>query len=201
MAHPNFCSSRVRLPQDHRTSSQPNKSSSRYRPAAISLPVNLLNTQNPFLKGSCSYFDPNAFIFAGEQLLLHCGALTNCDDGEALIYWLVNGSFPEDALSRDRIVETHEWVFLQHKRGAKHDVRCLLTLICSRSSLMEGLILLKSLLLKNVTLEDFDSTFSCVVTNAVGMAQKYIKLAGITSGCSKWCVKTTESFWNVWLHC
>jgi len=44
----------------------------------------------------------------GEQLVLHCDAITNCDDDEALIYWLVNGSFPEDTLSHGRIEESNE---------------------------------------------------------------------------------------------
>lgn len=47
---------------------------------------------------------------------------------------------------------------------------------------MEGSILQKNLLLKNVTSQDFKSTFSCVVTNAVGMAQKFIKLATTDCG-------------------
>ncbi|XP_012722571.2 uncharacterized protein LOC105929372 [Fundulus heteroclitus] len=93
---------------------------------------------------------------AGEQLVLHCDALPNCDDDEALIYWLVDGSFPEDAPSSDRIIESNE--------------------------LMEGSILQKNLLLKNVTPDDFNSTFSCVVTNAVGMAQKFIRLTSTDCG-------------------
>ncbi|XP_043996647.1 interleukin-18-binding protein-like [Gambusia affinis] len=89
----------------------------------------------------------------GEHLILRCDALPNCDEDEALIYWLVNGTFPEESPSHGRIIESNE------------------------SSLMEGLVLQKNLLLKNVALEDFSSNFSCVVTNAVGMAQKFIKLA------------------------
>ncbi len=45
--------------------------------------------------------------FAGEQLVLHCEALANCDD-LTLIYWLVNGSFPEDTPSSGRIIESEE---------------------------------------------------------------------------------------------
>ncbi|MED6253563.1 hypothetical protein ATANTOWER_000828 [Ataeniobius toweri] len=99
------------------------------------------------------YFNAGLVTFPGKQLVLHCDALPNCEDDEALIYWLVNGSFPEETSCHDRIIETNE------------------------STLMEGSILQKSLLLKNVTLEDLKSTFSCVVTNAVGMTQKFIKLA------------------------
>ncbi|XP_075343995.1 interleukin-1 receptor accessory protein-like [Odontesthes bonariensis] len=96
----------------------------------------------------------------GEQLLLHCDALTNCDDDEALMYWLVNGSFPEDTLSHGRIVESKE------------------------SALQAGSILQRNLLLKKVTLEDLECTFSCVVTNAVGIAQKFITLTATAGGCS-----------------
>ncbi|XP_069581615.1 interleukin-1 receptor accessory protein-like [Brachyistius frenatus] len=88
----------------------------------------------------------------GKQLILHCDAITNCEDDEALIYWLVNGSFPEDLPSCDRMVESNE------------------------STSAEGSILQKTLLLKNVTSEDFKSTFTCVVTNAAGTAQKRITL-------------------------
>ncbi|XP_068572674.1 interleukin-1 receptor accessory protein-like [Cebidichthys violaceus] len=87
----------------------------------------------------------------GEQLFLHCEAFTNCKD-VTLIYWLVNGTFPEDLLSSGRILESEE------------------------STLDNGAILQRSLMLKNVTPEDLKSTFTCVVTNAAGMAQKNIML-------------------------
>uniref|UniRef100_A0A1A8GTQ1 Ig-like domain-containing protein n=1 Tax=Nothobranchius korthausae TaxID=1143690 RepID=A0A1A8GTQ1_9TELE len=96
------------------------------------------------------------------QLVLHCDALTHADDDETLIYWLVDGSFPEDKSSHDRIVESNE------------------------SHLLEGSILHKSLVFKNVTREDFKSTFSCVVTNAVGNAQKHFKLVETTRGCGSY---------------
>ncbi|XP_038150481.1 interleukin-18-binding protein-like isoform X2 [Cyprinodon tularosa] len=99
----------------------------------------------------------NIKVDPGELLVLHCDAFPNCDEDEAVIYWLVNGTFPEETPSNDRIIE-------------------------SKESLMEGSILQKNLLLKNVTSDDLESTFSCVVTNAVGMAQKFIKLAN--TGCS-----------------
>lgn len=92
----------------------------------------------------------------GEQLVLHCDALTNYDDDETLIYWLINGSFPEDTLNHGRIVELNQL------------------------SSEEGSILQRSLLLKNVTSEDFKSIFSCVVTNAMKMDQKYTTLATTT---------------------
>ncbi|XP_071316671.1 interleukin-1 receptor accessory protein-like [Trachinotus anak] len=88
----------------------------------------------------------------GETLVLHCDAFTKCEDGVTLIYWLVNGSFPEDISSNGGIVESEE------------------------STLAEGAILQRSLLLKNVTSEDFNSSFTCVVMSAVGMAQKHVKL-------------------------
>ncbi|XP_034461826.1 interleukin-1 receptor accessory protein-like isoform X1 [Hippoglossus hippoglossus] len=91
----------------------------------------------------------------GEPLILHCDAVTNSKDGVTLIYWLINGSFPEEIPSRDRIVELDQ------------------------STLEDGTILQRRLLLKNVTPEDFRSTFTCMVTSAVGMAQKQIKLRRI----------------------
>ncbi|TNN88693.1 Interleukin-1 receptor accessory protein [Liparis tanakae] len=87
----------------------------------------------------------------GEQLFLHCEAFANPKD-VTLIYWLVNGSFPEDLLCSDRIVESEE------------------------STLDNGAVLQRSLMLKNVTSEDFKSNFTCVVTNAAGMTQKNILL-------------------------
>ncbi|XP_060941914.1 interleukin-1 receptor accessory protein-like [Limanda limanda] len=91
----------------------------------------------------------------GEPLILHCDAVTNSKDGVTLIYWLINGSFPEDIPSSDRIVESEQ------------------------SPLEDGTILQRRLLLKNVTPEDFKSSFTCMVTSAVGMAQKQIKLRKI----------------------
>lgn len=43
----------------------------------------------------------------GKLLMLHCEAFTNQDD-ITLIYWLVNGTFPEDTTSSERIVELEE---------------------------------------------------------------------------------------------
>ncbi|XP_078787367.1 interleukin-1 receptor accessory protein-like [Oryzias latipes] len=86
--------------------------------------------------------------YPDEPLVLHCDVFTKTNMDETLIYWLVNGSFPEDTLSHDRIVESNE------------------------SSSENGFILHKSLLLKNVTPEDLKSTFSCVVTSAEEMVQK-----------------------------
>lgn len=95
----------------------------------------------------------------GEELVLHCDAFANCAEDEAMIYWLVNDSFPEDTPSTDRIIESNE------------------------NTLEDGAILQRSLLLKNVTAEDLRSTFKCVVTNAVGMAQKKITLHTTTRDC------------------
>ncbi|XP_067347694.1 interleukin-1 receptor accessory protein-like [Channa argus] len=87
----------------------------------------------------------------GEMLVIHCDALTNCEDGVTLIYWLINGSFPDEITSSDRMVE-------------------------SERSTLEAKVLQSSLLLKNVTSEDLRSTFICVVTSTAGMAQKHITL-------------------------
>ncbi|XP_033506467.1 interleukin-1 receptor accessory protein-like [Epinephelus lanceolatus] len=95
----------------------------------------------------------------GDQLFLHCEATANCED-VTLIYWLVNDSFPEDTPSNSRIVELEE------------------------SSLDDGAILQRSLLLKKVTPEDLKSTFTCVVSNATGMTQKNVTLtAAVTNDC------------------
>ncbi|XP_036974578.1 interleukin-1 receptor accessory protein-like isoform X1 [Acanthopagrus latus] len=93
----------------------------------------------------------------GQRLLLHCEAFANCEPDQTIIYWLINGSFPEDTPSSGRIVESEE------------------------STLAEGAILQRSLLLKNITSEDLKSTFTCVVTNAAGTAQKFTRLK--RSGC------------------
>ncbi|KAM8898417.1 interleukin-18-binding protein-like isoform 2-T2 [Spinachia spinachia] len=88
----------------------------------------------------------------GEWLILYCEAFANSQD-VTLIYWLVNGSFPEDLLSSERIVESNE------------------------STSDNGAILQRSLMLKNVTSEDLQSNFTCVVTNSAGMTIKKITLA------------------------
>ncbi|XP_034745355.1 interleukin-1 receptor type 2-like [Etheostoma cragini] len=94
----------------------------------------------------------------GQQLFLHCEAFANCE--ETIIYWLVNNTFPEDLLSSGRVVESDE------------------------STLDEGAILQRSLLLRSVTSEDLKSSFTCVVTNAAGMTQKNITLATVRSDCN-----------------
>lgn len=55
--------------------------------------------------------------------------------------------------------------------------------VCFRSTLEDGAILQRSLLLKNVTSEDLKSTFACVVTNAAGTAYKHTMLAATSSDC------------------
>lgn len=50
----------------------------------------------------------DVLCFTGEQLVLHCKAFANCEDDLTLIYWLVNGSFPEETPSSSRIVELEE---------------------------------------------------------------------------------------------
>ncbi|XP_034539830.1 interleukin-1 receptor accessory protein-like isoform X2 [Notolabrus celidotus] len=96
----------------------------------------------------------------GKQLLLHCEAIANCDADMTVIYWLVNGSFPEDTPSSGRIVESEE------------------------STLENGAILQRTLLLKKVTSEDLNSTFTCVVTNDAGTTLKNATLSTKRSGCN-----------------
>lgn len=54
--------------------------------------------------------------------------------------------------------------------------------VCFRVTMEDGAFLLKSLLLKNITSEDFKSTFTCVVTNTAGTTHKYTTLTQ-TSNC------------------
>ncbi|XP_053703436.1 interleukin-1 receptor type 2-like isoform X1 [Synchiropus splendidus] len=93
----------------------------------------------------------------GDSVFLHCEARTNSDD-VTLIYWLVNGEFPDETHDGGRKTETNELV------------------------LDEGSVIQKSLLLKNVTSRDLKSTFTCVVTNAAGSAMKHVTLG--ETGCS-----------------
>ncbi|XP_037124975.1 interleukin-1 receptor type 2-like [Syngnathus acus] len=88
----------------------------------------------------------------GHPLILHCEALSNCGHDMTLLYWLINGSFPEDIHNDNRITELET------------------------STLEDGKILLGSLLLKNVTSEDLNGTFTCVVSSSVGMAHKNVTL-------------------------
>lgn len=99
-------------------------------------------------------------FLTGKQLLLHCAAFANCEVDMVVIYWLVNGSFPEDTSDSGRIVESEE------------------------SALEDSTILQRTLLLKNVTSEDLKSTFTCVVTNAAGTALKYTTLSTKRSACN-----------------
>lgn len=48
------------------------------------------------------------FWTAGEQLVLHCDAYANCEDGVTLAYWLINDAYPDEISSSDRIVESQE---------------------------------------------------------------------------------------------
>lgn len=148
------------------------------------------------------------FWFTGERLFLHCEAFANCDTDLALIYWLVNGSFSEDGPSRGRIVESEEWVLNlpwqelhtldNYSQLSMYNVRLesywFRTDVCSRSTLEDGSVLHKSLLLKNVTLQDFKSTFTCVVTNAAGMDLKHITFTQKSSDCH---VRNHRRHWMV----
>ncbi|XP_028323078.1 interleukin-1 receptor type 2-like isoform X2 [Gouania willdenowi] len=88
----------------------------------------------------------------GETTLLHCDAFANCDSDETLIYWITNKSFPEDTLNSDRIVESDE------------------------STMVGGAIVHRSLLLRSITSEDLNSTFTCVVSNPLGIVKKCFQL-------------------------
>lgn len=54
--------------------------------------------------------DMHVFCLTGQRLLLHCEAFANCEPDQTIIYWLINGSFPEDTPSSGRIVESEELV-------------------------------------------------------------------------------------------
>lgn len=53
--------------------------------------------------------------------------------------------------------------------------------VCFRSTLKDGAIR-RRLQLKNVTSEDFKSSFTCVVMNTAGMDQRHIKLVATSGG-------------------
>ncbi|KAM9846612.1 interleukin-1 receptor type 2-like isoform 2-T2 [Aulostomus maculatus] len=91
-------------------------------------------------------------VVPGGPLTLKCRAFPKSFPDETLIYWLVNGSFPENAHSKGRITESPV------------------------SSFQDGEILQRNLLLANVTLEDLKSSFTCVVMNSSGSAQQTITL-------------------------
>lgn len=74
-------------------------------------------TDYAILMGSCTYIEAilklcvmglDVFYPTGERLFLHCEAIANCEDDLTIIYWLVNGSFPEETSSTGRIVESEE---------------------------------------------------------------------------------------------
>lgn len=67
---------------------------------------------NSFLNGSCM----DLFCLSGALLVLHCDALFNCEDDVTLIYWLVNGNFPEDDPNSNRMTESNVWVFYLRSR-------------------------------------------------------------------------------------
>ncbi|XP_016897302.1 interleukin-18 receptor accessory protein-like [Cynoglossus semilaevis] len=97
----------------------------------------------------------------GKPLVLHCDALSDGEEELTLVYWLVNGTFPEETSSSGRIKEVTE------------------------SSLEEGTVIHRSLLLKNVVPEDLRSIFTCVVTNTMGMSRKHVRLSLTSGRCRK----------------
>ncbi|XP_030217726.1 uncharacterized protein LOC115547558 [Gadus morhua] len=86
----------------------------------------------------------------GRTLVLTCMANPHGDSDLTVIYWLVNGSFPE-ALSTSRISEMDE------PTSSNGTVQ-------------------RNLKLKNVTTEDLCSTYVCVVMNPEGIAKKHVTL-------------------------
>ncbi|XP_057677561.1 interleukin-18 receptor 1-like isoform X2 [Corythoichthys intestinalis] len=98
----------------------------------------------------------------GQSMVLNCSALTNCGNDVALLYWLINGSFPEDIHSNDRVTELET------------------------STLEDDTIQCGGLLLKNVTLEDFNTTFTCVVSTSMGLAKKIVTLTANDSDIYAW---------------
>ncbi|XP_076024367.1 interleukin-18 receptor accessory protein-like [Genypterus blacodes] len=86
----------------------------------------------------------------GKPLILNCEAYSGSD--LTLIYWLVNGSYPE-LCNSDRMLETDE------------------------VTLVGGTILQRCLVVNTVTREDLRSSFMCVVINSAGAVQKHITLS------------------------
>ncbi|XP_041751031.1 uncharacterized protein LOC121580014 [Coregonus clupeaformis] len=88
----------------------------------------------------------------GEQLVIECKADPGLPDDFTLVYWLVNRIFPEVAYTDGRVSETEE------------------------SASEDGRVIQRSLVFKNVTAEDFRSTFTCVIRSLAGLDQRTVTL-------------------------
>ncbi|XP_023867793.1 interleukin-1 receptor type 2 isoform X1 [Salvelinus sp. IW2-2015] len=86
----------------------------------------------------------------GKRLVIECKADPGLPDDFALVYWLVNGTFPE--VADGRVSETEESVS------------------------EDGRVLQRSLVFKSVTAEDFRSTFTCVINSPAGLDQRTVTL-------------------------
>lgn len=88
----------------------------------------------------------------GKRLVIDCKADPGLPDDFTLVYWLVNGTFPEVAYTDGRVSETEESVS------------------------EDGRVIQRSLVFKSVTAEDFRSTFTCVINSPAGLDQRTVTL-------------------------
>ncbi|KAM9498549.1 uncharacterized protein ACWYII_001922 isoform 1-T1 [Salvelinus alpinus] len=88
----------------------------------------------------------------GEKLIIECKADPGLPDDFTHVYWLVNSTFPEVAFTDGRVSETEE------------------------SASEDGRVIQRSLVLKNVTAEDFKSTFTCVISSLAGLDRRTVTL-------------------------
>lgn len=85
-------------------------------------------------------------------MVIDCKADPGLPDDFTLVYWLVNGTFPEVAYTDGRVSETEESVS------------------------EDGRVIQRSLVFKSVTAEDFRSTFTCVINSPAGLDQRTVTL-------------------------
>ncbi|CAB1352629.1 unnamed protein product [Coregonus sp. 'balchen'] len=90
--------------------------------------------------------------YTGQRLVIECKADPGLPDDFALVYWLVNSTFPEVAYTDGRVSETEESVS------------------------EDGRVIQRSLVFKSVTAEDFSSTFTCVISSPAGLDQRTVTL-------------------------
>ncbi|KAL0994313.1 hypothetical protein UPYG_G00120540 [Umbra pygmaea] len=88
----------------------------------------------------------------GEQLVIECKGDQGVPDEFSFVYWLINSTFPGVACTDGRVSETKE------------------------STSEHGRVIHRSLLFKTVTVEDFRSTFTCVISSPAGLDRKTVQL-------------------------